>query len=122
MKRLNTFQINCLIIGTNLAVEIQASSPEHKAFIVIGSYIPKGAGKHSKALNADHSSLRFWLRKYEIESADVESTEDTTDHDLLSSIYLDDIPTIEELEAILGKYLHDFSLMEAAWKVRVPFP
>lgn len=124
MNRLNTFQRNNLIIGTELAVEIQPSLPERRAFVVIGSYIqtPSGPRKPLKSLNIEQSNLRFWIRKYEIDKIHMEVAKYITQDDLLSSTYLKDIQTIESLEIELGKYLQDFSLMEVAWKVDAPFP
>ncbi len=124
MDTLSIFQRNNLIIGNELAVEVQSSSPEIRAFVVIGAYIQtvKGAVKPSKFLNAEQSNLRFWMRKYEINASDLENDLDITDHDLINSIYLEDIQTIEDVEAELEKYLQDFSLMEVGWKVDYPFP
>lgn len=65
MSRLNTFQRNNLITGTQMAAEIPSSSPELRALVVIGSYVQTatGARRPSKYLNREQENLRFWLRK-----------------------------------------------------------
>lgn len=124
MEKLTTFQRNNIITGNNLAAEIQSSSPELRAFIVNGAYVLTSSGpvRPSKYLNANHNNIRFWLRKYEVNKLDLEMDRDFTHHDLLDSIYLKDIQSIEELEKELGKYIQDFSIMQASWKVDNPFP
>ena len=124
MNKLNIFQRNNLFVGTQLAVELPCISPERRAFVVIGAYIQtsRGAKKPPKVLNADRSDVRFWLRKYEVKKSDLENHLDITDHDLIDSIYLDDIQSIEQLETTLEMYIQDFSLMEVAWKVDNPVP
>ena len=124
MSRLSTFQQNNLFVGTQLAAELPCLYPERRAFVVIGAYIQTSQGvlKPSKALNADRSDIRFWIRKYEIEKSSLEKDLDITDDNLIDSIYLSNIHSLEELESELEKYIQDFSLMEVAWKVGNPLP
>jgi|SRR5579875_1470396 hypothetical protein len=84
MSRLSTFQQNNLFVGTQLAAELPCLYPERRAFVVIGAYIQTSQGvlKPSKALNADRSDIRFWIRKYEIEKSSLEKDLDITDDNL----------------------------------------
>ncbi len=122
MKYLTTFQLNTLNTGHELAAEIASSSPERSAFVVIGSYIKAGLKilKPSKFLNSDQSDLYFWIRKYEVNKADLDKY--ITYEDLFDSTYQKDIERIEELEHELAKYIQDFSLLEPAWKTDNPLP
>src|SRR5258706_13779896 len=112
MSKLNTFQRNNLITGNDLAAEIQASSPELRAFVVIGADLQTQSGptKPLKYLNAEQDNLRFWMRKYEINKYYIEIGKYVINEDLLNDIYLNNIQTIDDLENELGKYLQDFSL------------
>ena len=123
MKNLDTFQKNCIVTGTGLAAEIPSTSSELRAFVEIGSYTKtlRGAAKPSKFLNVDDSNLRFWIRKYEARKKDIENDLDITQDELINSIYVNDIQSIEDLEAEIGKYLGDFSLLQVKWKVDAPF-
>lgn len=123
MSRFSIFQENTLFIGTVLAAELPSSSPEKRAFVVIGAYeqTSRRAKKPPKALNADRSDMRFWIRKYEISRVYMEKNLDITDNDLSDSIYLKDIQSLDHLETELGKYIQDFSLMEVEWKVDNPW-
>ena len=123
MNKLNTFQRNNLITGTDLAAEIPSSSPELRAFVVIGAYArtPSGHAKRpSKFLNAEQNDLRFWIRRYEVKKSDIEKW--ITTADLLNSVYLNEILSIEQLEREVEQYIQDFSLLEATWKVDNPLP
>jgi hypothetical protein len=124
MANLTTFQRNNLIIGTRLAAELQASSPELRAFVVIGAYrqTPSGPKRPSKMLNAEHDTLRFWLRKYEVSRQALAMDEDIIDEDLIHDIYIRDIQSIDQLEQELAQHMQDFSRMEVSWKVDNPLP
>jgi hypothetical protein len=124
MSRFSTFQNNNLFTGVELAAELPSTSPERRAFVVVGAYIQtsRGATSPSTVLNVDKPDLRFWLRKYEVNKSYLENDWDIVDHDLVDSIYLNNIQTLESLEAELEKYIQDFSIMEVAWKVDNPLP
>ncbi|MBA2392724.1 MAG: hypothetical protein H0V70_08255 [Ktedonobacteraceae bacterium] len=124
MNKLSTFQRNNISIGTDLAAEIRSFSPELRTFVVIGAYIQtsSGATNPSKSLNVEQRNLRFWIRKYDVLKEYVESDKYLTDKDLVNSIYVKDIYTIEQLENELEKYIQDFSFLEVAWKVDNPLP
>lgn len=124
MNRLSTFQHNNLITGTHLAAEIQSSAAEMRTFVVIGAYLQNSSRsvKPSKFLNGDQESLKFWIRKYDVNKVSIENDEDITEKDLLNAVYLKDIQSIEQLENELEKYLQDFSLMDVAWKIDNPLP
>jgi hypothetical protein len=120
MKHLSIFQKNCLLTGTLLAAELVASCPQRRAFVVVGAYVqtPEGSARVSKFLNADHSNVRFWLRKYEVKREDVERY--LADQDLLESVHLTTIESIEALEAELHPYVEDLQHLQVSWKVDDP--
>lgn len=122
MMSLSTFQRNNLLVGTKLAAELSPFLPDRMAFVVVGSYVQtlRGAARPPKTLNVDQPNLRFWIRKYEIDRSYLESDLDITDYNLVDSMYLNDIQTVEELENELRKYIQDFSLLEVSWKVKNP--
>ena len=111
-KQLNMRQKNNLLIGNDLAAEVTASNNDFRAFVSIGSYLPSPGGgrRPSKILNAkNQDKIRFWLRKYEIHKDYIENMWDVTDNDLRNSSFRNEISSLDELEAELGKYLEDFS-------------
>ena len=122
MNRLNTFQRNNLLTGTYLATEILSSSPELRAFVVIGAYVqtPTKPMKPSKSLNVEQDNLRFWIRRYEIAKRDIDKY--VTEKDLQNAMYINNISSRDALEHELEKYVDDFSLMEVTWKVDNPLP
>ena len=124
MGNLTTFQRNNLLIGTRLAAELQASSAELRAFVVIGAYAQTQSGPKSpsKMLNAEQDTLRFWLRTYEVSRHALAMDEDIIDEDLIHEIYIHDIQSIEQLEQELAQYIQDFSCMEVSWKIDNPLP
>ncbi len=121
MNEFTLFQRNNLISGTRLAGEIQSSAPHLRAFVSVGSYVqtPHGAARPSKSLNIDKSNLRFVLRKYEVDKQKIGI--DIIDEDLVDSIYINDIKSIEQLEDIVRDYLQNFSVLDVAWKSDAPF-
>jgi hypothetical protein len=124
MDNLTTFQCNNLLTGTRLAAELQASSPELRAFVVIDAYVQtqSRAKRPSKILNADHDTLRFFLRKYEVSRHALAMDEDISDENLVHAIYIFDIQSIDQLEQELAQHIQDFSRMEVSWKVDNPSP
>ena len=124
MTTLNTFQRNNLVTGNDLAAELQASSPELRAFVVIGAYVQtqSRAKRPSKMLNADHDTLRFFLRKYEVRRRALEMDEDISDDELIHAIDIHDIQSIDQLEQELVIYIQDFACMEVSWKIDNPLP
>jgi hypothetical protein len=111
-KQLNMRQKNNLLIGNDLAAEVTASNNDFRAFVSIGSYLPSPGGgrRPSKILNAkNQDKIRFWLRKYEIHKDYIENMWDVTDNNLRNSSFRNEISSLDELEAELGKYLEDFS-------------
>jgi hypothetical protein len=122
MKKLSIKQINNLMTGTALAVEISTSSEEIKAFIVVGSYTIDERGlpdKVSKYLNdKSKGKVLFWLRKYEVKVEYID--EYISDDELESSIHIKKIESISDLEDELGKYLEDFSVLDVEWKCERP--
>jgi hypothetical protein len=107
-----------------MTAELQASSPELRAFVVIGAYVQTQSGprRPSKMLNAEQDNLRFWLRKYEVSRYALAMDEDISDEDLIHAIYIHDIQSIDQLEQELAQHIQDFSCMEVSWKVDNPLP
>ncbi len=124
MGKLNTFQKNNLFIGTHLAAEVPSTSPDLRAFVVVGAYLQDQTkfSKPARSLNVDQDRLRFWLRKYEVNRHDLEIDKDITEKDLLHSVHLRNIQTIEELEEALEKYIQDLSALQVSWKIANPLP
>jgi hypothetical protein len=63
-QHLDTRQRNNLLTGNSLAAELPATSPERRAFVVVGAYRDvgrPGGARVSRFLNADQSDVRFWL-------------------------------------------------------------
>jgi hypothetical protein len=124
MGNLNIFQRNNLLTGTHLAAEVPSTSPDLRAFVVVGAYVQDQtkSSKPARILNVDQDNLRFWLRKYEVNRQDLAIDKDITEKDLLRPVYLRDIQTIEDLEDTLEKYIQDFSVLQVSWKVDNPLP
>ncbi|HOV28355.1 MAG TPA: hypothetical protein PK566_18620 [Pseudobacteroides sp.] len=122
MNTLSTKQINNLITGNSLALEIPASSDDLRCFVVIGAYKKDQTGKSARAskfLNTeDKSNLLFWLRKYEVKKQDIERY--IADSDLVNSVHIKDISSVENLEFELAKYLSDLSQLDVEWKCDNP--
>ncbi len=114
-------QLNNLRIGNSLAAEIPASLPNHRAFVVIGAYVPSKdpswGRKPSKVLNSpDQANLYYWLRKYEVEQSYLEHDWDIAESDLHRQAQRRGIASIEELEQEIVTYLDDFSLLDVSWR------
>jgi len=124
MQKLDTKQINNLITGKSLALEISSTSDDTRAFIVVHAYQQDGhigGVKVSRYLNSiDKSRTLFWLRKYEIEKEYIENEWDVSDDELINSIFIKDIKDIGQLEIELSKYLSDFSSLDVEWKCDNP--
>jgi hypothetical protein len=121
MQQLDIQQLNNLRTGNELAAEIPSTSSGHRAFVVIGSYLEgdKRLNGHrvSKVLNrVDEPNLRFWLRRYEVDTKYIENNWDVSEDELHNSTLRTGIPSIEELEDILRTILNDFSLLDVTWK------
>jgi len=124
MQKLDTRQINNLITGNALAIELLSASDNLRAFLVIGAYIRTdhlGETQVSKYLNGeDKSRMLFWLRKYEIEKEYIENDWDVSDDELINSIHIKDIKDIDSLEIELSEYLYDYSGLDVEWKCDNP--
>lgn len=115
MQKFDTKQINNLISGNALATEILAKSEEHRAFVVVKAIAT------SKQLNTtDTSTMRFWMRKYEIPSVYIENDWDVSDEELVDSVHVKDILGLDQLEQMLTQYLEDFAKMDVEWKCENP--
>ncbi|MFC3801891.1 hypothetical protein [Cohnella sp. GCM10012308] len=115
MIKFDTRQINNLIAGNTLAVEITSSSEERRAFVVVSSSEMGGS------LNTSNiSKMMYWLRKYEISIEHLENDWDVSDEELVNSIHVTDILGLENLEKELSKYLSNFSKLDVEWKCDNP--
>lgn len=120
-QRLTLQQLNNLRIGNSLAAEIPATLPGHRAFVVIGAYVPledpSWGRAPSKALNShDQANLRFWLRRYEVDQQFLEHGWDVAEPDLRRQEQRRGIATTEELERELMRSIGDFSLLDVSWR------
>jgi len=124
MDKLDTRQINMLMTGQSLAIEIASTSNSMRAFVVIGAYKRSehiGGARLSKYLNSpDKSEAIFWLRKYEIKRQYVDDECYVSDDELVNSVFMDNIKDISQLERELSKYLCDYSRLDAEWKCDNP--
>ncbi|TYA11221.1 hypothetical protein FRY98_18805 [Paenibacillus faecis] len=115
MLKFDTKQINNLIAGNTLALEIPSSSEERRAFVVVSAV--EGGGKLN---TSDTSKMKYWLRKYEVSNEYLENDWDVSDDELINSIHIIDILGLENLEKELSKYLSDISKMDVEWKCDNP--
>ena len=124
MQKLDTWQINNLIAGNTLAMEVSSTTEERRAFIVISAYILSErlhALKVSKVLNSkDKENIIFCLRRYEVEKELIENDWWITDDELTNSVFIKRIKNIPDLETELAKYLDDFSNLDVEWKCDNP--
>lgn len=115
MLKFDIKQINNLIAGNTLALEIHSSSEERRAFVVVSAV--EGGGKLN---TSDTSNIKYWLRKYEVPVEYHENDWDVSDDELINSIHVEGISGLENLEKELSKYLSDFSKMDVEWKCDNP--
>ncbi|WP_346755251.1 hypothetical protein [Splendidivirga corallicola] len=125
MKRLSVKQVNNLITGTSLSIELPSSSENLRAFLTIYSYMRSSDGgiagsRVSKVLNSNKEGLRFSFRKYEIDKSYIENDWDIAPEDLANSILKTDIESIEDLEKELSEFLDDFSELDVEWRCDNP--
>ena len=119
LNTLTVRQINNLLTGNDLAAEIPASAAQRRAFVVVGAYRDvgqSGGAPVSKFLNADQRDVRFWLRKYEIDTAYLENDWDVVEDDLQESLFLKGLASLEAVERELAKYLDDFANLDVSWR------
>jgi hypothetical protein len=110
--QLDTRQRNNLLTGNELAVEVPASSPARRAFVVVGAYRDvgrPGGAPVSKFLNADQRDVRFWLRRYEVDKLVIDHHRWLGEDELHASVLKTGIPSLAALEAELAHYLDDCS-------------
>ncbi|TYQ15488.1 UNVERIFIED_CONTAM: hypothetical protein Cloal_1948 [Acetivibrio alkalicellulosi] len=124
MKKLNTRQLNNLLTGNSLAIEIESSSNELRAFIVFSAYVyneEKISHNVSKFLNdTNKKNIYFWMRKYEIKKDYIENGLNVSEDKLINSVFINNIKNIDHLESELSKYLNDFSAIDVEWKFDNP--
>ncbi len=124
MGKLNTKQVNNLMIGNSLAAEILPTSSDLRCFIVIGAYMINKNGSEtavSKYLNANNKeNYLFWLRKYEVRKEYIENDWDVTQDELVNEVFITDIKSLEDLENELDKYLQDYSRLDLEWRCDNP--
>lgn len=121
-QHLTIQQLNNLRIGNSLAADIPAVLPDHRAFVVIGAYVPGSddptwGHEPPRALNSpSQANLRFWLRRYEVAQWQIEQGWDVAESDLHRQTHQRGIASVEEVERELEKYLDDFSLLDVSWR------
>jgi hypothetical protein len=125
LKELSTRQINNLITGNLMVVEVPAVRENHKAFIAVNAYYPKNSTNEkveeiSRSLNdIKKAGLLFWIMKCEIEEQYLGSWD--TDYYMKDVIRIEDIKSIKELEKVLAEFLNDLSQLDNCWNVNHPF-
>lgn len=124
MHKLSIKQINNLITGNALAIEIPSSSEDMRAFVVIRAYKDNGhiyGSRVSKFLNSkDKKDTLYVLRKYEIKKEVFENDWDVSEDELINSVTIKNISSIEELEIKLSAYLDDYTGLDTEWKCDNP--
>lgn len=115
MLNFDTKQINNLIAGNTLALEILSSSEERRAFVVVSAV--EGGGKLN---TSDTSKMKYWFRKYEVPIEYLENNWDVSDDELVNSVHIKEILGLENLEKELSKHISDFSKMDVEWKCDNP--
>jgi sulfur relay (sulfurtransferase) DsrF/TusC family protein len=120
-KTLNIQQRNNLITGNHLVTEISASTPDRRAFILIGAYerTSRGADYPSKILNRNLSNTRFWIKTYEVDVSVLETSSSLEEYQTHNFKYKNEIQNIEALEKDLEEKLDDFSHLIVTWKMAV---
>lgn len=125
MQKLDIKQVNNLITGNCLAVEIKSSLDDSRAFVVVGAYRQDGhlgGASVSKFLNSkDKSDTLFWFRKFEVKKEYIDNDWDVTDDELINSVHMKNIKEICQLENELSKYLDDYSCLDLEWKTDSPW-
>ena len=124
-QRLDIWQANMLNTGHELGAEILAPSPHCRAFMCVRGYSidPAKHGIPSKFLNADHSDVRYMLRVFEVDEADLSAVSADSwhaDYYEKDIINLNGITSIEELETLLCAYVDDFAILVNS--LHVPYP
>ena len=123
MEPFNTQQLNALITGTELAVEITPSRPSRRAFVIIGSYETNGSGKAPHANNYINSEIKnktFWIKKYEIDEGYIRNKWDVTLDDVANYVFIKDIQDLQGLYLHIAQFGIDISRLEPSWKVENP--
>lgn len=125
MQHLDTWQVNMLVTGQELAAEIPAPSPHCRAWVYVLAYRvdPTNPGRHgrpSKYLNADHGDVRFRLRVFEVAEADMPTVRAdpwNSDYYEKDVIRQDGIANLRDLESLLHAYVKDFAVLVNATKI-----
>ena len=113
-----------LVTGVTLAAEINSSNSNLRGFISIFAYQYNEFGEFlalDKFLKrVDGEELFFVLRKFEVTKEHMDNGWDTSDDDLINSIYIEDIKGIKNIETEILKYIEDISVLEPEWKCDIP--
>lgn len=120
-KTLDIRQRNNLITGNHLVAEIPASTPDRRAFILIGAYekTSRGADHPSKILNRDLDRTRFWIKTYEVDVSVLETASSLEEYQTHNLKYKNEIQNVEAVEKELEEKLDDFSGLIVARKMTV---
>jgi hypothetical protein len=124
MQKLNLKQINNLITGNRLSVEIKSTTINTRLFLVVGSYVRNERGvavRMSKILNdKNKDNAVYYFRRYEINKDYIDNNLDVSEDELINSVYINNIKNIEQLENELSKYLDNYSALDVEWKCDNP--
>lgn len=113
--KLDIRQMNNLIIGNSIAVEIASTSDSRRAFVVASA-----VGRGGSLNTTDASEMTYWLRKYEVPIEYLENDWDISDDELVNSVHVQGILGLENLEKELSNYLSDFTKLDVEWKCDNP--
>ena len=118
---LNTKQLNTLLTGVKLAVELESSASNLRKFLIIACYRFKSEGifeiPNKIISNEKQRDMKFVLRSYEIPVDYYKNNWDITDDELVNDTIIDNIKNLSLLEDAIKTYLSDFSLLVPEWDV-----
>lgn len=118
--KLSIEQINHLITGSKLAVELRPTEPQLRHFVTVFGY-EKSADGHFRGLSRIICSKKmettyFQIRDYEIPEEYYENGLEVSDSILKNDRITDDIIGISHLERELDRYLDNPGLLVPEWR------
>lgn len=117
-------QINNLITGREMTVELPASKKGLRRFMQINGYERGDGGElvvASKVVKrSKYETVFFWVRVYELTEEYIENHWDVLEEELTSYQEWDGIQGIVALEVVLKEHLQDSSMMVTSDKTDYP--
>ena len=117
-------QINNLITGREMTVELPASKKGLRRFMQINGYERGDGGElvvASKVVKrSKYETVFFWVRVYELTEEYIENHWDVLEEELTSYQEWDGIQGIVVLEVVLKEHLQDSSMMGTSDKTDYP--